>query len=514
MLKPGHNCWRIEHASRATIIVDADDYFKAARAAMINAKTQILLVGWDFDARIRIGGNIDDGGPEEVGAFLSWLVKRTPGLHIHILRWDTGAIKSLLHAHTLMRIAKWIKDPQIHLRLDSHHPPAGSHHQKVVVIDDNVAFCGGIDMTVDRWDTRDHRDDEPRREEPNGTPYGPWHDATTLLEGPVARALGDLCRDRWKLAGGGQLEPVPGDGDSWPDHVEPEFTDVRIAIALTVPEMAEQDPRYDIEALYVDLIARAKRWFYAESQYFASRKVAEAIAKRLAEPDGPEFVIIQPTRSEGWLEPVAMDTARARLFEALHEQDRYGRLHLYHPVTAGGNPIYVHAKVTVIDDKVLRVGSSNFNNRSLRLDTECDVVIDAEHTPNAGERKTIAGVRNSLLAEHLDTDCNTIANLIAETGSIIQTIERLRDTGRSLRPYEVPELDKVREWLADNKILDPEGPGEMFEAMSKRTPLLQRFRPHMRRDDNGHSPVVPALVIGAFVAAALVGTAASKRMRR
>jgi phosphatidylserine/phosphatidylglycerophosphate/cardiolipin synthase-like enzyme len=515
MLKQGHNCWRIEQASQATIIVDADDYFKAARAAMAKAKTQILLVGWDFDARIRLGEDDEDDGPVRVGEFLSWLVKRAPGLHIHILRWDTGAIKSLFHVHTLTRIAQWIKDPQVHLRLDGHHPPGGSHHQKVVVIDDIVAFCGGIDMTVDRWDTRDHADHEPRRVEPNGKPYSPWHDATTILQGPAARALGDMCRHRWEVAGGGTLDPVADGGDCWPDNVEPDFTDVGVGIALTVPEMAEQEPRHEIEALYVDLIARAKRWFYAESQYFASRKVAEAIAKRLGEPDGPEFVIIQPTTAEGWLEPIAMDTARARLVEALHEQDKYGRLRLYHPVTAGGEPIYVHAKVTVVDDEVLRVGSSNFNNRSLRLDSECDVVIDAGQADNAGEHQTIAGIRNSLLAEHLDTDCHKIQALLAETGSIIQTIEQTRGADRSLVPYEVPDLDAVRDWLADNKILDPEGPGEMFEAMSKRTPLLQGLRPYLRRQDGRPSPVTSALVLGAAVAAAtLAGVVVSKVRKR
>jgi phosphatidylserine/phosphatidylglycerophosphate/cardiolipin synthase-like enzyme len=512
MLKPGHNCWRIEHAAQATVIVDADDYFKAARAAMMRAKTQILLVGWDFDARIRLGGDVDDGGPEQVGAFLSWLVERTPSLHIHILRWDTGAIKSVFHAHTLMRIAKWIRDPQIHLRLDKHHPPAGSHHQKVVVIDDNVAFCGGIDMTVDRWDTREHADDEPRRVEPNDTPYGPWHDATTIMTGPVARALGDLCRDRWAVSGGSKLEPVTEAGDCWPDHVKPDFTDVEIGIALTVPEMADQQPRYDIETLYVDLITRAQRWFYAESQYFASRKVAEAIARRLAEPDGPEFVIIQPTKAEGWLEPIAMDSARARLVEALHQQNHNGRLRLYHPVTSGGRPIYVHAKVTVVDDEVLRVGSSNFNNRSLRLDTECDVVIDAERVPHGGAHKTIAGVRNSLLAEHLGVDCERIEALLAQTGSIIQTIEQTRGAGRSLRPYEVPELDSVREWLADNKILDPEGPGEMFEAMSRRRPLIERLGPYPHERSDRLSRVTTVLLVGAvFAGATLVGIVASKR---
>lgn len=508
LLEPGRNCWRIERATRAAVIIDADDYFKAARAAMMSAKKQILLVGWDFDARIRFGGDVDDGGPDRVGAFLSWLAARTPGLQIHILRWDTGAIKTLFHGQTLLRIVRWIKDPQIHLRLDGHHPPAGSHHQKVVVIDDDVAFCGGIDMTVDRWDTREHADDEARRLEPDGTPYGPWHDATTMLRGPVARALGDMCRARWEVSGGNKLEPVAAGGDCWPSHVEPDFTDVEMGIALTVPEMAEQEPRHEIEALYLDLIARTKRWFYAESQYFASRKVAEAIAKRLAEPDGPEFVIVHPTSAQGWLEPIAMDSARARLVEALHEQDVHGRLRLYHPYTAGGEPIYVHAKVTVIDDEILRVGSSNFNNRSLRLDTECDVVIDASRDINADERGTIAGIRNSLLAEHLDSDCKTIEELLGRNRSIIATIEELRGEGRSLRPYEVPDLDAVREWLADHKVLDPEGPGEMFEAISKRTPLLARLKRgrHLRRKEEGGHPIRTALIVaGAAAGATLLG---------
>ena len=398
---------------------------------------------------------------------------------------------------------------------DGHHPPAGSHHQKVVVIDDEVAFCGGIDMTVDRWDTRAHADNEPRRLEPDDTPYGPWHDATTMLKGPAAKALGDMCRGRWEVSGGTQLDPVAGGADCWPEHVPPDFTDVDVGIALTVPEMAEQEPRYEIEALYVDLIARTKRWFYAESQHFASRRVAAAIAERLAEPEGPEFVIVHPISAEGWLEPIAMDSARARLVEALHEQDPHNHLRLYHPFTECGRPIYVHAKVTVVDNEVLRVGSSNFNNRSLKLDTECDVVIDAQRNSNVDIRGTIGSIRNSLLAEHLDTDCETIDTLIADTGSIIETIERLRGDGRSLRPYVVPELTAVREWLADNKILDPEGPDEMFEAMSSRQSLLKNLRPRIHRDDGTVSPVAACVaVVGVAAGIALVGAIVSKRPHR
>lgn len=515
-LTPGRNCWRIEQASRAAVIVDADNYFRAARAAMCNAKHQILLVGWDFDARIRFADPDEDDGPAEIGAFLSWLVRRTPGLHVHILRWDTGAIKTLFHGRTLWRLSKWLTDPQIHMRLDGHHPPAGSHHQKVVVIDDVLAFCGGIDMTVDRWDTRDHADNEPRRVEPDGTPYKPWHDATTALEGPVAKALGEMCRHRWQIAGGSRLRPFNATGTRWPDHLPADFTAVEVAIARTIPEMADQEPVHEIEQLYLDLIARAKRWIYAESQYFASRKIAEAIARRLEEADGPEIVIVNPLHAQGWLEPLAMDSARARLVEALKARDRHGRLRLYHAYTAGGEPIYIHAKVTVVDDEVLRVGSSNFNNRSLRLDTECDVTIDATRSGNADERRTIGGIRDSLLAEHLDSDCETVQTILAETGSLIATIERLRGPGRSLRDYETPDLPVVLEWLADNKLLDPEGPNEMFEAFAGRTNLLHRLSPRLRREtEEAAMPVVTTLAVGGLAAAGLVlGTIAWRRLRR
>ena len=507
LLVPSRNCWRVADATRATVIVDAEDYFRAARNAMLKATEQILLVGWDFDARIHFKDErCDDNGPEKIGAFISWLTTRTPGLQVYILRWDTGAIKTLFHGRTLLRIFKWIRDEQVHLRFDTNHPFGGSHHQQVLVIDDALAFCGGIDMTVDRWDTRKHSDDEPRRVEPNGSPYGPWHDATTMLEGPVAASLGELCRERWRKSGGEIGAPTNQASGHWPDEIEPDFINVAVGIARTIPEMPDQDSAHEIESLYLDLIARAQRWIYAESQYFASRKVAEAIAKRLEEADGPEIVIVHPMTAEGWLEPIAMDSARARLVEALKERDVHGRLKLYHPYTADGQPIYVHAKVTVVDDAILRVGSSNFNNRSLRLDTECDVVIEVDPEIDRMTSRAIAGIRNSLLAEHLNTDCATVEKFLEETGSLINTIERLRSPGRSLYPYEVPEIDDVRTWLADNKILDPEGPAEMFEGISQRKDLLHRVGRHQRlRSNNGK---VDLLFVGVSLAAGAATIAA------
>jgi len=277
-LKAGVNCWRIERAARASVIVDAADYFEAARSAMLAAERRIMLIGWDFDARIRLSP--DD--PMKLGDFILSLARRRPELEIYLLRWDVGAVKTLFRGTTIISLARWMAQKRIHTKLDGAHPLGASHHQKIVVIDDCFAFCGGIDMTGDRWDTREHRDQDPRRRRPGGRPYGPWHDATTALEGPVAAALGELARERWRCAGGKPLAPVAGTSDCWPKSLPAHFTDVEIGISRTLPEMPERAEVREIEQLYVDQIAGARRFIYAESQYFASRRVAEAIGRRLA----------------------------------------------------------------------------------------------------------------------------------------------------------------------------------------------------------------------------------------
>ena len=176
-----------------------------------------------------------------------------------------------------------------------------------------------------------------------------------------------------------------------------------------------------------------------------------------------------------------MDTGRARLFEALKARDRHGRLRLYHPFTARGEPIYVHAKILIVDDRVLRVGSSNMNNRSMRLDTECDVTIDAALPANAGREDVIRAIRDDLIAEHLDLPVARVAAVIAERG-LVAAVEQLRDKpGRTLRHYVTPDLNDVQAWLADNEILDPEGPGEMMEPVAERG-LFRRMRGWMERD--------------------------------
>ncbi len=467
MLETGRNCWRIATADRASVVVDAADYFALARQAMLNAKSQILLIGWDFDTRICLDYDAKDGAPNELGKFLTWLPKHRPGLQIHILKWDLGAIALLGRGTTILRLIRWARSKQIHFKLDSTHPPGASHHQKIVVIDDSLAFCGGIDMTGSRWDTRDHADcDEHRRRPTTGRRYPPWHDATMAVGGDAAAALGDLARERWARAGGDPLpRPDPG-SDPWPEALEPHFRNVEVAIARTRASVDGDEAVREIEALYLDMIRGARRFIYAENQYFASRVITDEICKRLAEPDGPEFVIVNPKTSQGWLDEEAMSPARAELLKRIRQCDIHGRFRIYTPVTQGGDDIYVHSKITIADDRQLRVGSANINNRSLGFDSECDLLIDADRPANAGAAEAIGELRCDLLAEHLGVSVDTIAAKFAETGSLVRTIDAFHG-GRGLVPFVAKEPNRVERALVESELLDPESAGAACEPLAR-----------------------------------------------
>ncbi len=475
VLRPGDTCWRIERADRVALIVDAADYFRAAQAAMLKAQHSILMIGWDFDTRIDLDPTRDGGGhPTGLGAFLTWLVEAKPELHVHILKWDLGMVKALWRGTTLFRVAQWAFHERIAFKLDGAHPTGAVHHHKIVVIDDAVAFCGGIDMTGDRWDTPEHRDEDPRRRRPfTRRAYGPWHDATTAVSGPAAKALGDHARERWHRASGEILAPPPAGSDPWPDGLTVDMADVGVAIARTIPAYEDQAEVREIEALYIAAIASARRSVYLESQYFASRAIAQAIARRLDEPDGPEFVIVNPESAEGWLEEEAMGSARARLLAMLRRRDRFGRLRVYTPVTAGEQPIYVHAKIMIVDDRLLRVGSSNLNNRSMGYDTECDLAIEA-NDDDARLCDAISAFRARLLAEHLGTSPDEVSAAVAKGRSLVAAIEALSGPGRSLRAFTPPEINEAEKALADHELMDPERPRSLWQALSR--PLLPVLR--------------------------------------
>lgn len=473
--KEGRNCWRVEQAGRVKVIVDAADYYHIVHDLMNRAQKRILLIGWDFDTRIALErGAEGEAADETLGAFILRLAKTRPGLSIDILKWDFGAIKSLFRGSHLLMLFRWWRTKHITFKFDSAHPKGCSHHQKIVVVDDCIAICGGIDMTGARWDTSEHRDDDPRRLLPNGKPYEPWHDVTTLIDGAVARSLAELGRDRWKLATQHDLAPIEEECDLWPEGLEPDFTNVDLAIARTRAEFGGKREVREIEKLYLDMIAAAKRYIYAENQYFTAPEIAAAIARRMQEPNPPEIVLVMPETADGWIEQTAMDGARARLSQAVGHMDTQNRFRIFHPVTEGGNPIYVHAKLMIVDDRILRIGSSNMNNRSLGLDSECDVMMEVDADSN--DAREIAALRTRLMAEHLGVEPEVVAASFTKSASLLETIRTLQTpTGRSLRTLEIEEPDAMDKFIADNELLDPKSADGFFEPLTRRG-LFQGFR--------------------------------------
>ncbi len=204
------------------------------------------------------------------------------------------------------------------------------------------------------------------------------------------------CR-KWPAIGGtlppaGRWTRVDIAHTTWPRGLEPALRDIEVGIARTIPALPENDEAREVEALNLAAIAAAEHTIYLENQYLAARPLVEALIRRLQEPDGPEVVIILPRRSESRLEQQSMDGARSLLIAELHAADDHGRLGIYWPVTANGTPIYVHSKVIVIDDRLLRIGSSNLNNRSMGFDGECDIAVEAS---TDSVRELIASVRSS-----------------------------------------------------------------------------------------------------------------------
>jgi phosphatidylserine/phosphatidylglycerophosphate/cardiolipin synthase-like enzyme len=467
LLDPGRSCWQIARADRMAVVVDAETFFRAAKQAMLAARRTVYLIGWDFDARIELepeGRTLD--GPNRVGRFMNWLAKTRPELDVKVLKWDIGTLRALGRGSTPAVLLKWTLLRRIDLRLDSAHPPLSAHHMKLLVVDDRLAFCGGIDMTVGRWDTPAHRERNPGRHGPDGDPHGPWHDSTSCVSGPVARVLGDLARDRWFRATGERLEPVEGDGDPWPEALEPDFTELDVGVARTAPEYHDRPQVSEIEQVTFDILAAARHSLYIENQYLASRKICERIAARLQEPDGPEVVVVSPEIADGWLEAEAMDTARARMMKLLRDADRYDRFRLLFPVNEAGTPIYVHAKVMIADDRILKLGSANLNNRSMGYDTECDLVLDA--SGDGGIARRIAGIRHRLLGEHLAADPRVVADRIeAEGGSVVRALDGLnRPEGRRLVPVPHRELTAAEEVFAESDAADPLRPVSAREVIA------------------------------------------------
>lgn len=464
-LRPGENCWRVGRAQRLQYLVDGADYFRAFRETVARARHSVFILGWDLHSRTELlpdaGRRAYDHLPGGLGDFLAEMAARRHGLHIYVLGWDFAMVYALEREWMPLYRPEWHAHRRIRFALDNHHPPGASHHQKVVVVDDAVAFVGGLDLTIRRWDTQEHAPDDPLRRDPDGKPYPPFHDVQVMLDGEPARRLGEMARQRWALATGRPLRLAlaeAGRYDPWPPNLAPDIQRLDVGIARTLPAYGSQTEVTEIRRLYLDAIAACRRHMYLENQYFSSSVIGDALAGRLSGPRPPEVVLVTRRDESGWLEESTMGVLRYRLHKRLRAADPEGRYHAYYPDLAalGEQCINVHSKVAVFDDQIAIIGSANLNNRSLGLDSECNLVISADGDPRVAA--SIDRLRNRLLAEHLGEPEDAVAAGLRREGGLADTIRSLGSPARRLAPLEPAVSDDLDALVPGEALLDPERP--------------------------------------------------------
>ncbi len=398
--------------NRVTPLIDGESFFTALEQALNEAEHYIYIIGWCLTPYIPLGR---ENGDALVRSRLLPLLSEVAGrVPVRVLLWSgAGAliqptVKSVEAVQALFE-----KEGKSNLlcMLDRSAHPTHCHHQKAIVIDGRKAFVGGMDLTTfsgDRWDKSSH----PLRAGQN------WHDMQVLIEGETVADVEHNFRQRWHAVTDDTALPPARAA-----NIEKQWQ-TPVQIARTVPSRVYDfapDGEFGIHHFYVQALRRAKRLIYIENQYIWSPYVMKALIDAMNAPHSEPFriVIILPAfAGDGRWDN---DKHVAKLREA---DGGRGIVSIYSLYTSGPNlgekpftyrAIYLHAKVAVIDDEWLTVGSANLNNRGLVTDGEINAVV---HDANLARR-----VRVALWAEHLGLH----ESEVAET-STLDLIDRVWPT--------------------------------------------------------------------------------------
>jgi phosphatidylserine/phosphatidylglycerophosphate/cardiolipin synthase-like enzyme len=348
--------------------------------------------------------------------------------------------------------------------LDQRVRRGGSHHQKLVVLRHpgnpslDVAFAGGIDLCHSRRDDADHHGD--RQPIAMSAAYGknpPWHDVQLALRGPVVGALDLSFRERWTdrvpLDQHGPISTVMDKlrhADLHANHLPPQPPDppecgpLNVQVLRTYPAMR---PPYGFAKLgeqtvargYTKAIKRARRLIYLEDQYLWSTEVAQLFADALHANPGLHLIAVVPRHPDVdgrfALPPnqVGRELAVDLCVSAAPE-----RVHIFDLENHENTPIYVHAKVCVVDDVWCSVGSDNFNRRSWTHDSELSNAILDETLDDRvpadpaglgdGARRFPRELRLALTREHMDQDDDEgLLDPLSVVRAMTATAQRLQD---------------------------------------------------------------------------------------
>ena len=339
------------------VLVDGAAALPRLARELAAARSQVHLAGWFVSPEFALARDGESPGLREL------LARLADRVSVRVLLWagsplplfhpDRHDVEGVRHALTF--------GTRIEVATDAKERPMHCHHEKLVVIDDRLAFVGGIDLTTyagDRYDTPAH---EARGE------VG-WHDALAVLRGPVVADVAEHFRERWRAVTGDSLPP--------PRRAR-RAGDVEVQFVRTVPEHvydSVRDGDFRILEAYTRALQSARELIYLENQFLWSSEIARILEDKLANPPSDDFrmVLVLPARPND-----GRDDTRGQLADLIECDHGAGRLlacSLFALGERGPQQVYVHSKIGIVDDRWLTIGSANLNEHSLFNDTEANVV--------------------------------------------------------------------------------------------------------------------------------------------
>jgi phosphatidylserine/phosphatidylglycerophosphate/cardiolipin synthase-like enzyme len=382
------------------ILIDGAEALPAIAEELQRARSHVHLTGWFFTPGFALRR---DGGPVVLRNLLAELAER---VDVRLLAWAGAPLPLFRPSRGDVRKvqAELIRNTRIQCQLDRKERPLHCHHEKTIVIDDRVAFVGGIDLTSESGDRFDSSEHPPRA-------HVGWHDASARIEGPAGADVAEHFRMRWREVSGEQLAPVEPSAPAGETEVQ---------IVRTVPERVYRAvPRGDFRILesYGRALGEAQRYVYLENQFLWSPEIGSILLDKLTHPPTPDFrlLLVLPAKAN-----TGADDTRGVLGELIEADANNGRLlacTLYARSGSLTDPVYVHAKIGIVDDTWLTLGSANLNEHSLFNDTEMNIVL---HDP-----RLALATRRRLWAEHLElTDDRLPADPVAAIDELWKPISK------------------------------------------------------------------------------------------
>lgn len=404
------------------VLIDGDAALSAMAEAIAGARRYVHIAAWHASPNFRL---TREPGAPALRELLGSVAERVP---VRILLWAGPPLPVFEPTRRRARTARdgFTRGTAVRCELDSRERTMHCHHEKLVIIDDEVAFVGGMDFTSlqgDRHDTNAHRPDRPLG----------WHDAAARLRGPIVADVANHFRQRWTEVAG---EPLPEPA------VQPAAGPVPARFVRTVPEktyrFAERG-EFTILDAYLRALRSAQSLIYLENQFLWSPEVVEILVSKLQRPPHDRFrlVLVLPRRPSN-----GSDTTRGQLGRLLAADNGAGRL-LAATITAHDDTatasVYVHAKVGIVDDTWLTIGSANLNEHSLFNDTEVNIVVT--------DPDLARDTRLALWSEHLQLPADQIngdpADVIDNRWRPIAQEQATREDRNAARTHRLALLSGV-----------------------------------------------------------------------